>query len=64
MEHIQQLVTELNNALSTMDFVKKSIINNLQPILDGLAQEIQAMKQKIEELENKLKQRPAEPAKK
>jgi len=54
MEKVQQLVSELNNALGTLDFVKKSIINNLNPILDALAQDIQNMQKKINDLQKEV----------
>ena len=55
MEKIQQLVNELNTALGTLDFIKKSIVNNLQPILDSIAQDMQTMEAKIKDLEEKVK---------
>ena len=56
MDIIQKLIEELNTALGTLDFVKKSIINNLQPVLDELTKRINELESKNKELEERVKE--------
>jgi predicted nuclease with TOPRIM domain len=56
MEHLQVLVTEINDALKQLDFFKKAFINNLQDPLNKLLDYIKKLEQRVKELEDKLKE--------